>query len=89
MPDHLHLFATPKDLGVTFDHWITFFKSRFSKTHSHSQWVRQTRAFHHRLRSGAEYSQKRQYVLENPVRAGLAREPREWPYQGVIHEPRG
>jgi putative transposase len=42
--------------------------------------------FHHRLRGAEGYRQKWQYVRENPVRAGLAPKPEDWPYQGRVHE---
>ena len=88
MPDHLHLFAAPRDLHFTIERWMTFWKSQFSKLHRHADWVWQTSAFHHRLRRDENYSQKWLYVQENPVRAGLAKEIGQWPYQGTIHELR-
>jgi len=41
--------------------------------------------FDHVLRSEESYEGKWRYVLENPVRAGLVKNPEEWPYQGEIH----
>jgi len=81
MPDHLHLFAALYDLALTIERWIAFWKGRFSKAHGHCEWAWQTNAFHHRLRRDENYSQKWQYGRENPVRAGLAREIGQWPYQ--------
>jgi putative transposase len=86
MPDHLHLFAAPRDLEVPIERWIRFWKSRFSRSHGHKDWAWQSHAFHHRLRQDESYSQKWLYVQENPVRAELAREIGQWPYQGVVHE---
>jgi putative transposase len=40
--------------------------------------------FDHVLRSDESYSQKWNYVRENPVRAGLVKSVEEWPYQGEI-----
>ena len=40
------------------------------------------------LRSGESYSEKWAYVRANPVRAGLAARPEEWPYQGEMCELR-
>jgi REP element-mobilizing transposase RayT len=102
MPDHLHLFAAPRFDGwgsatllrsldrpyITIERWITFWKSQFSKSHRHADWVWQPSAFHHRLRRDENCSQKWLYVQENPVRAGLAKEIGQWPYQGTIHELR-
>jgi putative transposase len=38
--------------------------------------------FDHILRNSESYSQKWDYVCENPVRAGLVRTADEWPFQG-------
>jgi len=40
--------------------------------------------FDHLLRSEESYGQKWNYVRENPVRAGLAQNPEDWPYAGEI-----
>ena len=40
--------------------------------------------FDHILRSDESYSQKWNYVRENPVRAGFVTSTEEWPYQGEI-----
>ena len=31
MPDHLHLFCAPRDLNLTLDAWVTYWKSQFKK----------------------------------------------------------
>src|SRR6266576_2708973 len=36
------------------------------------------------LRRSENYDSKWQYVVDNPVRAGLAREADEWPFQGEL-----
>ncbi len=73
---------------ITIERWMTYWKSQFSRGHRHADWVWQSSAFHHRLRRDESYAQKWLYVQENPVRAGLAKEIGEWPYQGSIHELR-
>jgi hypothetical protein len=40
--------------------------------------------FDHILRSNESYSQKWNYVRENPVRAELVKSAADWPYQGEI-----
>jgi hypothetical protein len=37
------------------------------------------------LRGDESYTEKWEYVKANPVRAGLVREPEDWPYQGVLN----
>jgi putative transposase len=85
MPDHLHLFCAPLDLKFTIERWIGFWKDRFAKRHPKTEKF-QAGGFHHRLRDGENYSQKWQYVLENPVRAGLVTHSADWPYSGRVHE---
>jgi putative transposase len=46
--------------------------------------VWQSDTFDHILRSGESYSEKWNYVRMNPVRAGLAAAPEDWPWQGEI-----
>ncbi len=86
MPDHLHLFAAPRDLAFTIERWIVFWKGRFTRAHTHAHWVWQEQAFHHRLRRQESYSQKWLYVQGNPLRAGLVKRLGQWPYQGTIDE---
>ena len=38
----------------------------------------------HVLRGGERYSQKWDYVRQNPVRAGLVHDANDWPFQGEI-----
>lgn len=40
--------------------------------------------FDHVLRSSESYSQKWDYVKENPVRVGLVQKSEDWPFQGEI-----
>jgi putative transposase len=87
MPDHLHLFCAPHDLKFTIERWIGFWKDRFTKTHPDTGTF-QAGGFHHRLRDGESYSQKWQYVRENPVRAGLVARSENWSYSGRVHEIR-
>jgi hypothetical protein len=44
----------------------------------------QSEFFDHLLRSDESYGAEWTYVRENPVRAGLAQSPKDWPYAGEI-----
>jgi putative transposase len=46
--------------------------------------VWQEEFFDHVLRSSESYSQKWDYVKENPVRAGLVKRSDDWRFQGEI-----
>ena len=88
MPNHLHLFTAPRDLRFTIEEWLQYWKSQFSKMHNHTDWIWQSKAFHHRLRRSESYSQKWLYTRENPVRAGLVLNTESWPYQGGVFDLR-
>jgi REP element-mobilizing transposase RayT len=49
-----------------------------------SRTIWQEEFFDHVLRSSESYSQKWDYVRENPVRARLVKRSNEWPWQGEI-----
>ncbi|MBN1268466.1 MAG: transposase [Kiritimatiellae bacterium] len=87
MPDHMHLFmrvdGRANKLGTT----VGMLKKSLSGVLK-SRHVRpphwQPGCFDHVLRHGESYSQKWDYVRDNPVRAGLVKNADDWPYQGEI-----
>ena len=84
MPDHIHLFVAGDidfDLGV----WIRGLKRVVAAAVSGGRsdlWQRGF--FDHLIRNGESYSEKWDYVHENPVRPGLVADADEWPYQGEV-----
>jgi REP element-mobilizing transposase RayT len=89
MPDHLHLFIALDDELMTLSRWMKSLKNTISKSLRDANvpsphW--QKGFFDHVLRSGESYSQKWEYVRENPVRAGLVSRWEDWPYLGEMHE---
>jgi len=86
MPDHLHFFCAPYELGSELDAWIKFWKRLFSQLHPNEDWQWQRRAFHHRMRDRVEYEEKLRYVQENPLRKGLAKGLDDWKFQGRVHD---
>ena len=92
MPDHLHLFAAP-DLNATpLASWVKMWKSVSSRQiASHLDLkppIWQPGYFDRYLRSDESYAEKWDYVRNNPVRAGLVREPADWPFAGELTELR-
>jgi REP element-mobilizing transposase RayT len=87
MPDHLHLFVTTDNEKITLARWMKSLKNSISKT-LRLEGVRsphwQKTFFDHLLRSGESYSEKWNYVRENPVRAGLVKQAEDWPFTGEI-----
>ena len=88
MPDHVHLFCRAdlgaKALPVFMQRWKEWSSKRMARELKLSERVCQEEFFDHVLRSSESYSQKWDYVKENPVRAGLVKSSDEWPWQGEI-----
>ena len=85
MPDHLHLFCVPRDAHFTIEAWIAYWKSQFSRKYAQPRCRWQSRGWHRRLRQEEKYSESWLYVWENPIRKGLVKDSKEWPYWGRIH----
>ena len=89
MPDHLHLFVVIDDETLTLPSWMKALKGVLSKAlrdrgSSPPYW--QKGYFDHVLRGAESYSQKWDYVRENPVRAALVSHWEDWPYLGQIFD---
>jgi putative transposase len=88
MPDHVHFFCAPELAAKTLSEFTQAWKQWTSKRLMHKRRfaanVWQEEFFDHVLRSSESYSQKWDYVRENPVRAGFVVTPEEWPWQGEI-----
>ncbi len=90
MPDHLHLLlqgnSPSSDLLCfvkTFKHKTTFhFRSKTGKT------LWQVSFFDHILRTAEDFSETAEYILLNPVRAGLVQRPHDYPYSRIFSESR-
>ena len=86
MPDHVHLFVRG-DYNFRLGAWIGGLKQALAKSATLSRakgQIWEEGFFDHVLRSNESYSQKWNYVRENPVRAGLVKSAANWPYQGQI-----
>jgi len=89
MPDHIHLFCAPNTWPEKpLSRWVDYWKSR-----SASQWkgpevkkLWQKDFWDRQLRGHESYTEKWQYVVNNPVRAGLVKRAEDWPYQGEIYQ---
>ena len=89
MPDHIHLFVTLESDKIYLSDWVGSLKKSISKAlrgqgESSPHW--QKGFFDHVMRGGESYSQKWDYVRENPVRPGLVARAEYWPYSGEIHD---
>jgi REP element-mobilizing transposase RayT len=87
MPDHIHLFVAlePEE---RLSLWMKSLKNSVSKalrclSFRSPHW--QKGFFDHVLRNEESYSQKWEYVRDNPVRAGLVKNWEDWPFSGEVH----
>jgi putative transposase len=83
MPDHIHLFVR---IGLEFNLgiWVGGLKRGVAAAVTGGRGTWQRGFFDHVIRNSESYSQKWNYVRENPVRAGLVPTADEWPFQGEI-----
>ncbi|MBN1398673.1 MAG: transposase [Bacteroidetes bacterium] len=90
MPDHVHFFCSAgteaKELFVFMKFWKEWTSKGIKKKCNIQRNIWQKEFFDHLLRSEESYAQKCDYVLNNPVRAGLVKDAKEWPWQGEIEE---
>jgi len=81
LPDHIHLFVSG-DVEFVLSKWVAGLKRAISNALLLTGEFWQPTFFDHVLRSEDSYSEKWEYVRQNPVRAGLVKESDDWPYQG-------
>ncbi len=85
MPEHVHVFVRG---GAEFvlSVWVRGLKRMVGDAVRLNvkgfQW--QSGFFDHLIRSTESYSEKWEYVRQNPVRAGLVSEAETWPFSGEI-----
>jgi putative transposase len=89
MPDHVHFFcsaeAKAKPLSLAVGKWKEWTSKLLVRELQLPRPVWQKEFFDHLIRSDESYSQKWDYVQDNPVRAGLARNFKDWAYSGEIY----
>jgi putative transposase len=82
MPDHVHFLLSFPDVPA-FSKIVGEWK-RWLTTHHAISW--QENFFEHRLRNDENFNQKADYILQNPVRAGLISDAKDWPYVWMPRE---
>ena len=87
MPDHFHLIVTPAE-DVPLEKAIQYIKGGFSfrakKEQAFQSLVWQESFTNHRIRDAEDYQRHREYIHHNPVKAGLANTPSEYPYSSAF-----
>jgi len=83
MPDHIHLFVRGNP-DFLLGRWVAGLKRVVAAAVTGGRHIWQRGFFDHVIRNSESYAQKRDYVRQNPVRAGLVSHAEEWPFQGEI-----
>jgi putative transposase len=88
MPDHFHLIVTPA-ANVPLEKAGQYIKGGFSfrvkKELAFQSLVWQERGLtNHRIRDAADYRKHREYIHQNPVKAGLVKSPSEYPHSSAF-----
>ncbi len=90
MPDHIHFLCRSsieaKSLSDFMKYWKQWTSKRILRETKVDSPVWQAEFFDRVLRSDESYSQKREYIWNNPVRAGLVTEYSDWPWVGELNE---
>jgi putative transposase len=84
MPDHLHLIVVARSEAADLQRFVRLAKQRsgFSFVHRAGRRLWQESYYERVIRSEASLPGIVEYVLGNPVRAGLATSPAEYPHWG-------
>ncbi len=81
MPDHFHLLITP---GITLERAMQMVKGGFSyrakRELAFGGEIWQNSYYDRRLRDKIEYEKIRNYIRQNPMRAGLVERAEDYPY---------
>jgi putative transposase len=92
MPDHVHFFCAPelnaKPLPILVGFWKEWTSKAIKRTLGLTNYVWQEEFFDHVLRSSESYSERWNYVRNNPVRHGFVASSDDWPWPGQIEELR-
>jgi putative transposase len=88
MPDHFHLIVTPA-ADVPLEKAGQYIKGGFSfrvkRELAFRSLVWQEKGFtNHRIRDAEDYQKHREYIHNNPVKAGLVKTPSEYPYSSAF-----
>lgn len=87
MPDHMHLVISPSSQGPD----VTAIVQQFKSATTHKSWslgfrgrLWQRSYYDHVARQEADVLAMCQYVIENPVRAGLAQNHGDYPFCALV-----
>jgi putative DNA methylase len=85
MPNHIHLLITPKVPISRITNGLKGVTARDANVilHRTGQHFWQDESFDHWVRNSAQFHRIRAYIESNPVSAGLATRPQDWPWSSA------
>ena len=88
MPDHLHFLVSPRQDGISVLTFTDQFKGKATNRSWTSGWsdkLWQPRYYDHVVRTDEDLRAIAEYVLNNPVRQGLAEHTQDWLWSGQMN----
>ena len=88
MPDHLHFLVSPEHNGLSVLSFVNQYKGKTTNASWQVGWrgkLWQPRSYDHIVREEEDLRVIAQYILDNPVRAGLAERVEEWLWCGQMN----
>jgi REP element-mobilizing transposase RayT len=85
MPDHLHAVVAPSERDAQLGNFSAALK-RWMRKELNASWQWQAGCFDRLLRSDESLHEKWLYIQDNPVRAGLVKDWKDWPYRFEFNE---
>ncbi len=85
MPNHVHLLIAPQMPLLRITNGIKGVSARDANRilGRHGKHFWQDESFDHWVRNAAAFDRIRRYIEQNPVSAGLARRPEDWPWSSA------
>jgi putative transposase len=86
MPDHIHAFCRPaREPRIGVKPWSTYLKRSMSRRLGFREWRWQADCWDTQMRDQRHYAERYEYVIANPVRAGLVGRADDWAYRGTLN----
>jgi putative transposase len=85
MPDHFHLIITPEE-RIPLEKALQYIKGGYATAARRKlglSEVWQPKPTNHRIRNAEDYEKHRDYIFDNPVRAGLTPYPEDFPFSSA------
>jgi REP element-mobilizing transposase RayT len=86
MPNHVHVLATPLErwsLSALIHGWKSFTAKAINAELTRKGRVWAEEYFDRAIRDDAHFETARQYIEENPVKAGFCRRAEDWPFSSA------